>query len=441
MTRRPDCWDGTTRRLIAGGAWAAAAAVAGLSLGCASRPAEPGGSAGAGGASAGERSAVGGEREPGRAGSWTEAERKLSLMEQALLNSEISLEGLEPGAGGSAGGGDAAAAGRTGGSGTDRAGSRAGDGGEGGVVEPARTNTGRTVTVDDPRPGVSARPEPSPSEAFARPARSERSAPAPPIGVRIGRQVHELAGLLRMEADASGYDLPAHVKVAALDVVEPGTLNSHFIGAADPGSDAALTGPERRFVTAWRDLHAEVWREVERGDVVRLAELVREHAEGLRLLVPMTIRRAALCTRVEGFGVYDELRSFETPEGEVYKLLAGRPHRLIVYVELDNFRSEEASERGVSGHRVELTQELALYHLGRDADLRAWQMPPQRITDFSRNERRDFFVVQIIDLPETLSVDRYALKVRLTDGSTRAEAETVIRVDVVADTSVFTGSR
>ena len=92
----------------------------------------------------------------------------------------------------------------------------------------------------------------------------------------------------------------------------------------------------------------------------------------------------------------------------------------------------------MDGYEVELSQGLELFHLGEDGgDLRAWRMDDQRIEDFSRRQRRDFFVVQIIELPETLSIDRYALKVRVTDGASGAVAERVVRIDMVADATAL----
>jgi hypothetical protein len=80
---------------------------------------------------------------------------------------------------------------------------------------------------------------------------------------------------------------------------------------------------------------------------------------------------------------------------------------------------------------VELTRELSLYH---DADgLLAWRRPAVDITDSSLNRRRDFFFSEVIELPRTLSVGAYRLKVSVTDRVTGAVAESILAIDVVAD--------
>ena len=74
------------------------------------------------------------------------------------------------------------------------------------------------------------------------------------------------------------------------------------------------------------------------------------------------------------------------------------------------------------------------------ADLLAWRMADERVSVFSRNHRREFFLTIVADLPETISVDSYTLKAQVTDENSAAVAEKLIRIDVVADASAFRGS-
>ncbi len=247
--------------------------------------------------------------------------------------------------------------------------------------------------------------------------------------------VRELATILRDEANSPDWPVPTLVRLAALDLIQPGTFNSYYLSDSS-GSMTNLHPRDVQALSAWRDLfrnsREEFTSNAENADIASLAQrftdqLTQQHA----LRVPTT----ALCTKVDGFGLFTELPKYDGR----YKLLAGRRHRLIVYVEVDRFSHRETVQDGQSGYAVELLQDLTLYHAGDREDTLAWRKPNETITDWSRNRRRDFFVVQIIDLPETLTIGSYRLKVRMVDegADPPAEDETVLRIDVVADVNAF----
>ena len=135
-----------------------------------------------------------------------------------------------------------------------------------------------------------------------------------------------------------------------------------------------------------------------------------------------------LCRSVGGFGVYEPFAD------RVFT--AGAPVRMVLYAEIEGYATDtsgsgtgdavgsaststttSASGGGGGGggvlHRVRLSQEVLLF---RDADgLMVWSQPPEPITDASRRRRRDFWSVQLVELPANLGVGRYRLKVRITD--------------------------
>jgi hypothetical protein len=167
------------------------------------------------------------------------------------------------------------------------------------------------------------------------------------------------------------------------------------------------------------------------GDLQAIPRAADAFSDRLANEQPLTITDAQLCARVEGFGRYRPLPT---------RLLAGRAHPGIIYTEVDHFGTRAgAGPDGEPGHNVELSQELALYH---DADgLLAWRRPEQAVTDFSRNRRQDFFIVQRIDLPQTLTVGMYRLKVTVHDRVTGETAETIIPIEVVADAALIRRER
>jgi hypothetical protein len=142
-----------------------------------------------------------------------------------------------------------------------------------------------------------------------------------------------------------------------------------------------------------------------------------------------TIPRAALCTRVQGFG------KFEPYASETF--VSGKPVRAIVYVEVDNFqtRPARAGDPVQMGSplseqlSVDLTQTLTLFQDANGGVV--WQKPAQTVVETTRGKRRDFYLIQTIELPRNLMVGRYNLKITLRDASSGAETEQVLPINII----------
>jgi len=201
------------------------------------------------------------------------------------------------------------------------------------------------------------------------------------------------------------------MSLAALAIVDPSFQ-------LDENELAALPPTQRELVRQFHGLFSSLGTQVASGQPVdrnalgdRLNAIIGEQ--------PLAIRNVKLCDRVRSFGVYEEL------PGTTF--LAGREQPMVVYVELDHFKSVKTG----AIHEVKLSQELVLYN---DADgLAVWRQPEQQIVDESRNQRRDFYVVQPTRLPARLGVGKFVLKVRVRDihGGTRDEVR--VPINLVAD--------
>ncbi|MCA9310495.1 MAG: hypothetical protein KDA21_04765 [Phycisphaerales bacterium] len=282
------------------------------------------------------------------------------------------------------------------------------------------------LSVDDASAGASS----DPAAAVRRALTAEQSQ---------SKLAHELAGVLRARI-ASSEDVPLDLlmRLAALDAIEPGIFNTYYPEAAGRGIAGLLTEEELAFLVGWRDLLESVRTTADSGSasgVRELIELVGRAAEDLGELTDLRIRRAMLCKRVETIGRYDELDRY----GDTYKLLAGEPrgHRAIVYVEPLHFTNKEASRKGQAGYSVEIEQDLLLYRLDEDADMLAWQLLDQNVSEFSTVRRHDFFLTCVISLPPTLSVGKYRLKVVLRDRHTGAVAEETISLEMVGNAAAL----
>lgn len=320
-------------------------------------------------------------------------------------------------------------------------GERAGDRGAARARAPGDVGQGPVSNVSR---GIAVEPLPA---IKADAAESERSAPvhATPErgGLSVGdpdpnarareraRLTNELAGILTTDAGDPRQTTQALLTLAALELVEPGILNSHYGDLSRSGA-ASLPPRDRQVVMAWRDFFRDAHVELgQTGDPAALAPLADALAIALDGARSLTIPEATLCTRVEGYGVYTPLPSDEG----TYRLLAGRRHRVIVYAEVKHFVPSDA--RSGDGYEVSLIQDLALFHYADATDTLAWQRRGDEIRDESRNRRQDFFTAQIIELPETLSVGTYRLKVTIRDRTGGGMAERIVPIEVVADVSAL----
>lgn len=285
-------------------------------------------------------------------------------------------------------------------------------------VEPARSNVASpasdTASAANQPLGIESDDEAPPVEVAVD---TQPGEPEPTTEEWIARLTEELAA--RLAAGAQGSEaFRAQLAASALSLASPAAGRPATVGAP-------LTADESAVLSAWRTI---VDRAVsESGDgagAEAVASAIRDAARDLALLEPFAISRSALCTRVSGFGQYEEFPSTT--------FLAGRRNDAVLYVEVDNFASEDAADQaGRVGRRVALSQTVSLYHDADDA--LAWRQPEQETVDISRNHRRDFFVVQRITLPETLTVGRYNLKVAMRDLATGQIAESIIPITIVAD--------
>jgi len=202
-------------------------------------------------------------------------------------------------------------------------------------------------------------------------------------------------------------------------------LASAAASVSDPaaGIDAAafdaLTWEQQEAVRSYHQLVTSVAESIAADGGTLDRQAIADRLDELWGERPIRIRKVELCKRVSGYGVYEPF------EDDTF--LAGQPQKVIVYVELDNFRPMDLGDR----YEVKLTQQLALYD---DADgVTAWKEDPVEIKDRSRNRRRDFFVVQVATLPARLGVGRFRLKVSVTDMHGGSIDEQAIPIEFVAD--------
>ncbi|MFN0133940.1 MAG: hypothetical protein ACKVW3_15600 [Phycisphaerales bacterium] len=258
------------------------------------------------------------------------------------------------------------------------------------------------------------------------------SEPPKPLPERIEETTLLLVDLLRQQSTDATAAAKSSLALAALEALHPGALLQVITPA---GVEDALTPEQRQAIETFRAMaRAAGELPMEAPDISWRVTAIAEQALAAQ---PMRISNASLCTKVSGFGQFVPVAST--------KFAAGRANRVIVYVEVDNFAYRTLAEldAGTASGRagtainttdrwaVELSQELQLRH--EPDGLLVWARPEQRVLETSRNRRRDFFLVDDVTFPATLSIGRYSLKVITRDKTSNATDEKVLTFDIVAD--------
>ena len=246
---------------------------------------------------------------------------------------------------------------------------------------------------------------------------------------RIVRLEQELADAVSERGNTPAF--PSAVEASLLHAVVPGKREPSTLG---------LTVPEQRSLGALKLVNEGFLRgRASSGSPMDAAATLNLALAAIESDGRVRIAESRLCSRVLGYGQW-------TPLGRS-SFVAGRRAPMIVYAEIEGFGTRDASPResqrmGIAhagaNRAAELDVSLELYHAA-DGVL-AWQRPAERVIDVSRRHRRDFYVLAEIELPASLTVGSYAMKVRVNDRVSGTEDEMNIPITIVADASALTNA-
>jgi hypothetical protein len=233
----------------------------------------------------------------------------------------------------------------------------------------------------------------------------------------------EYARQLWTDSQYSDAPLRQMIALAAVTIVDPDR-------AIDPAAMPDLTQEEQQVLAVMQSHFTRIGDLLAQGDADPTTALIkdlRETARALSQTSPLTITTAELCTRVDGYGIYQ-------PFSDAV-FLAHTAQEVILYLEVDGF----TSDTNTVGDWVTITeQQWTIYS---DADgIPVWTEPSQTAVDVSQKKRRDYFTVQPFFLPEKLSVGKYHLKLRLRDEKSGAETETTIPFIMTAQAASAAGN-
>jgi hypothetical protein len=261
---------------------------------------------------------------------------------------------------------------------------------------------------------------------------AQQGAPAPSVSAGLSEMGGaQAAGVtlderIRAASDDLSHLLSERAATSTTPLADLAIASALAAGVGEPVPDmslgsAQLAPSERAAVVAVHGLVGTLKSGTsEGGSGADVADALQKSADEASAGLPLRITDAKLCTRVNGFGDYSEL--------DVNAFLAGRASPVIVYAQVDRFMSRP----GAGGRQiVEMSQELNIYHEADGAH--CWKRPAQTVTESTRTRRRDFYLTNAIELPSTLTVGKYRLKVTMRDATGGGTAETTIPFSIVAD--------
>lgn len=256
---------------------------------------------------------------------------------------------------------------------------------------------------------------------------------------RVRALAAELRNAIIEKNDDPETALPRYLALAMLEMLSASEQGIDPEAIALPSMDK-LSPKEKQALNSVRDLLESLARDpASAGDPQKVAALFGRAMEALANAQTVRISRAELCSKVEAFGRF-------TPfENKTF--LAGQSNRVIVYTEVDKYsfrdlQNAESTSDPRDGKNVrwsiELSQELQLYNA--DGSMLAWRKPEESVVERSLNKRRDFFITQMIELPRTLTVGPYSLKIIIRDKVGGGVSEAVLPVNIVVDKTLVTAS-
>lgn len=238
------------------------------------------------------------------------------------------------------------------------------------------------------------------------------------------------------QAGATAVSASADTRTIELSGVLARVLRQMDMEQMDPQVQAVFLAPIEQispgFLGSLADPNSSLRQALSEEDVDTLLS-AREHAQAAPSPQAsagadpvFAVPNVQLCTRVRGFGQYEPCAGESFP--------AGRPARVLVYSEVDGFKNRDADN---SMKAVELTQRLSLFS---DATGEAvWSTSEARVVETAHRIRRDFYLVQQVELPANLAIGSYTLKVMVSDAVGNAQAERTIPVKFHASVGEVSG--
>lgn len=257
------------------------------------------------------------------------------------------------------------------------------------TVERSSSHASPTRTSSDQPAEHEAAKPPAAGENFATLA----SQPAATTELSLADTIREVEAAVARNPD----DLEQQVRLRMLYLADG--QNEKAL-ADTPGMNVEAQRVLRSLVHSLVEARSEVGRDPATW-ATRQLEAVEEMRGLLRAKADLRIPVISLCTRVEGFGVYEPIDPPEFP--------ANTQNQAILYVEVDNFQVDH-TPRGQ--YRTLMAMRTTL--IAQDGS-EVWSSYDDNIEDLVRRPRKDFYLVKDLAIPPVLPAGSYTLKVEIED--------------------------
>jgi hypothetical protein len=190
----------------------------------------------------------------------------------------------------------------------------------------------------------------------------------------------------------------------------------------DLQSISGLSSEDRELLSALMDSLTNFRNQLRQNNNMLLSKKIEPLVDlGNRLKgrAELTIPTFTFVSQAPGFGRYQAI--------EPARFVAGKPHAVGIYYEVENFHSE-LNENKL--YETRLNENLVLYT--ETTGLPVWSDKKSTMTDTSHRLRHDFFNAKNITLPASLTIGRYLLKVTIEDVQGHRIAENTVPVEIVA---------
>ena len=241
-------------------------------------------------------------------------------------------------------------------------------------AEPATETPKAAEETQRATPNVAAQPTAEPADTFQKRLAEQEA--------RVAKDVNDLAEQykLRMMYLIEGQDEKALAPAEGMDAESQQILQAQVRALISARSSSG------------------------RDPAARATELltpVEELRTQLRARADLQVPKVILCTKIEAFGMYEPI--------DPSQFTAGKKNPVLVYIEVDNFKSEKTS----SGlFRTLLTVRPSLLNKSGEE---LWSANYDNIEDLSRQRRHDFFLTVNEVLPASLTPGEYTLKIEVED--------------------------
>jgi hypothetical protein len=212
---------------------------------------------------------------------------------------------------------------------------------------------------------------------------------------------------MEARAESAPADALTHWRLGLLRAALGETLLATEVSEAVGAERSALAREGLEAVVA---LERAVGDPVSHSDAA--VEALEEASAALRASATLSIPALKMCTKVMGFGVYDEL--------DASAFRAHAANQAIVYLEVDRFVSERAAD---GRFRTLLADRFEILTAEGDS---VWSHEEPSIEDRAHRRRRDFFVAQRIVMPASMGAGDYVLKVTVEDLLAEKRAQRIL---------------